>query len=949
MRCPQGHQWEHPVSATASASSQPARCPICGAVGEPVPANLDVPALGEVETLPPETAEQASGPVNLPAILGYEILDELGRGGMGVVYKARQVGLDRLVAVKMILSGAHAGPKERSRFRREAEAVARLQHPHIVQIYEVGEAGGNPFVSLELVDGGSLANMIDGGPVPGHRAAQLVETLARAVHSAHQRNIIHRDLKPANVLLTRDGQPKITDFGLAKRMDDGAGPTGSGEILGTPSYMAPEQTGGRSKEIGPCTDVYALGAILYALVTGRPPFQAATQLDTVLKVISDEPEPPRRLQPQLPRDLETICLKCLNKEPRDRYASAEALADDLHRFATGEAILARPLRPWERTARWIKRRREVAMLALGALAACLLLLVGSRLFQPSSTEGQSTPAPNAALSSDEDQLPKPLPPDLDLVPRDALAFVSFRVADLVASEGIKRVRKRLAKVSPDLDKMVNAILQQVEASSGLGLTDVQRFTSVALGPKWDNEPAIVVRIAEPYDPDKILDTLDARQYVKKSHLGIDYHASAEPDGPALCFFDSQTILFSSSQSTMTQLVDRIRMKSAGALRHGLELAAEGKHHVVGGFNPSAEAIQSFFGLSRLPELRPLSQCISATATVHLLSAPTSTGLADRLLIDVKLRFANQDLARQGEEVAKKAIALACEAGKKAAHDLEAELAKINPVKELGVGSNTIMLFTQETQVLINQWLLALESDPVNRKDCDVNIRLHLPIDLSKVATLPAEATSMVQVTANKAKNTNNLRQLGLAMHNYHDRYGHFPAPAILSKDGKPLLSWRVALLPLIEEENLFKQFRLDEPWDSAHNKPLLSKMPKIYMHPLETKETDTTFYQVFVGKDAVFEEKRGCSLADITDGSGNTLLIVEADEPVPWTKPVDLKYAADKPLPKLGGHFPDGFGATIADGSVLFVSRDFDEKILRQAIIRNDGAPLNLDLLKERK
>jgi WD40 repeat protein len=314
-----------------------------------------------------------------PEIAGYEILSELGRGAMGVVYRAQQLRLfNRPVALKMILAGSHASADQLSRFRTEAEAVARLQHPNIVQIYEVGEHNGLPYFSLELVEGGSLLQHLDGTPIPPHDAAQLVETVAHAVHAAHQRGIIHRDLKPGNVLLTADGTPKITDFGLAKKIDSDAGQTASGAIVGTPSYMAPEQarrnqTRDRSQEaVGPAADIYALGAILYELLTGRPPFKAATYLETILQVVSQEPAPPRLLQPSAPRDLETICLKCLQMEPRQRYATAEELSQDLRRFRECKPITARPVGLLERGWRWCRRNRLVA----GLLAAVALSLVG---------------------------------------------------------------------------------------------------------------------------------------------------------------------------------------------------------------------------------------------------------------------------------------------------------------------------------------------------------------------------------------------------------------------------------------------------------------------------------------------------------------------------------------------------------------------------------------------
>jgi eukaryotic-like serine/threonine-protein kinase len=288
---------------------------------------------------------------------------------MGVVYKARQNKLRRTVALKMILGGGHASGADLERFRTEGEAIARLQHPHIVQIYEVGEHNGLPYFSLEFCGGGSLEKKLAGTPLPPREAAALVEKLAQAMQAAHDQHVIHRDLKPANVLLAEDGTPKITDFGLAKKLDE-VGKTQTGSIMGTPSYMAPEQAGGKSKDLGPACDIYALGAVLYDCLTGRPPFRAATPLDTVMQVVSEEPVPPTQLNAKLPRDLETICLKCLQKEAAKRYSSAANLAQDLRRFLAGEPIEARPVSAAERAAKWVKRRPLVA-----ALAAVILLLL----------------------------------------------------------------------------------------------------------------------------------------------------------------------------------------------------------------------------------------------------------------------------------------------------------------------------------------------------------------------------------------------------------------------------------------------------------------------------------------------------------------------------------------------------------------------------------------------
>ena len=308
----------------------------------------------------------AAGPC--PSIPGFEVIGELGRGGMGVVYLARQAGLNRLVALKMILAAEYSRPHDRARFRSEAAAVARLAHPNLVQIHGSGEHQGRPYFFMEYVDGGRLADSLQGTPWDPRRAARLVETLARATHSAHERGVIHRDLTPSNVLLASDGEPKIVDFGLAKLTDGGTRRTASGDILGTAGYMAPEQATGQSKEVGPGADIYALGAILYELLTGRPPFVGASFLDALAQVVRDDPIAPSRLQPRLPRDLETISLKCLNKDPGRRYPTAAELADDLHRYLAGEPVRARPIGTIGRSARWVRRRPAVALLlALGAI------------------------------------------------------------------------------------------------------------------------------------------------------------------------------------------------------------------------------------------------------------------------------------------------------------------------------------------------------------------------------------------------------------------------------------------------------------------------------------------------------------------------------------------------------------------------------------------------------
>jgi serine/threonine protein kinase/tetratricopeptide (TPR) repeat protein len=396
FRCEKGHSWEVTLGGDAPAALAFIVCPQCGSAAESLP--------GAITTNPDQAAaaKKASPDPAAGSWQNYEILGELGRGGMGVVYKARQRGLGRLVALKMILVGLHASREHLVRFRKEAEAVARLQHPHIVQIYEIGEHRSQPYVSLEYVDGGSLDQVLAGQPQPPRDAAQVLETLARTVHFAHEHGVVHRDLKPGNILLssaeskvlsTESKQdpspfstqnsalstcmPKIADFGLAKLLGEQAREqmqTRSGAVLGTPAYMAPEQAAGVTRAVGPACDIYALGTILYEMLVGRPPFQGTTVLETLALVSQQEPVPPRSLRPGVPRDLETICLKCLRKEPGRRYASAAELADDLQRFGAGEPIRARPVGWLERGWRWCRRKP-----ALAGLSAALVLVVAGSL------------------------------------------------------------------------------------------------------------------------------------------------------------------------------------------------------------------------------------------------------------------------------------------------------------------------------------------------------------------------------------------------------------------------------------------------------------------------------------------------------------------------------------------------------------------------------------------
>jgi hypothetical protein len=341
---------------------------------------MPAPTIGDASALVgkpldgPAKQEQIEKRLRMPKrIASYEILDEIGRGGMGVVYKAQDLRLKRTVALKVILAGGHAGEVELARFQIEAESVARLKHHNFVQIYEVGSDEGLPFLALEYCSGGSLEDRIADAPMAPREAADLVAKLADAMDHAHEARVIHRDLKPGNVLFDESGEPKITDFGLAKKVGEDDSHTRTVSVMGSIGYMSPEQASGHTREATPAVDIYALGAVLYRLLTGKTPFEGSSTVESLQLVINGVPVPVRRLRPVCPRDLETICLKCLEKSPVNRYRTAGALADDLRRFLRGEPIAARAATPLEQLVSWARRNPLPTTIAIGAVIMLAIL------------------------------------------------------------------------------------------------------------------------------------------------------------------------------------------------------------------------------------------------------------------------------------------------------------------------------------------------------------------------------------------------------------------------------------------------------------------------------------------------------------------------------------------------------------------------------------------------
>jgi len=403
---------------------------------------------GQLNSLFPNSLERVKSRVRssamlegvFPSIPEYVVQKVLGRGGMGIVYHARHLQLKRDVALKMLLSGSYASRRDHLRFLREAESSAALRHPNIIQVYDIGEVDGHPYYTMEYISGGTLAEQIAGGMQPARDSAKLVAALARAVQAAHESGIVHRDLKPANILMTTEGLPKISDFGLARWLDRESSLTNTGARIGTPSYMAPEQLRGGAAAAGPAVDHFALGAILYEMLTGHPPFRAETVSDTERKLATEEAEPPSRFNSKVPRDLEVICLKCLEKAPQARYASAGDLADDLERFLRHEPIYARPVAPGERLIRWIRRHPLPAALTVAFLV--LVGLIGSQVVD--------NWAKSAASRVEKARLTSRFETGIQLVQEGRFAE-AHAILGRLGDGGFSELRQRIDRALADLD------------------------------------------------------------------------------------------------------------------------------------------------------------------------------------------------------------------------------------------------------------------------------------------------------------------------------------------------------------------------------------------------------------------------------------------------------------------------------------------------------------------
>jgi hypothetical protein len=841
---------------------------------------------------------------------------------MGVVYKARQLCPRRLVALKVVLAGEHAGADALARFRAEAEAAARLQHANVVRVYEVGEHLGRPFLTLEYVDGPTLAQKLSEGQLKFRDSARLLHQLAQAVQFALGRGIIHRDLKPANILLARNeedesdtlGIPKIADFGLAKQMEGvvsvaGTGPrTQSGAILGTPAYMAPEQAAGRSKEMGPAVDTYALGAILYECLTGRPPFQADSVIDLLMKVATEEPVAPRKVRRKCPRDLETICLKCLEKDPKKRFAGAGELADELDRYLHERPIKSRPAGRLERLGRALRRRKELLYLGVGVMAVLFVGLLLLSLRYPRQEKPAVTELSPSGNNAEEEEPLVALPADLELLPRNAFGFATVRLADVLGRQDVIQFYERLLQDRlPWLGRLDQA--WGLEQHTGIKPENVERITYLLRQP--DSTPVVLLGLKGPLDLEAVRAAFGKDTVLKPEvSRGKTVYVPAQLHRAAFCAYTKRILLAGSARELSGLLERSAWMADRGPLRRALGVAA-GKHPLVVGLHPSAKVLAEVKILSA-KQRKALRKLEAMTLVLDLPAAAESgKGPLTRFSGDLRLDFADESEVEKGQAAAQAVLKdILRQADKPDAVAPEVEglvLTLLAPLRKAqwrsqGKRTNLVVRFRWKAGD-VEQWRTGLEE------------------------------------AALRQQSANNLRRIGSALGSYHNRHGHFPPAIIYGKDNKPLYSWRVELLPYLGQEALYKQFRRNERWDSEHNKKLLPRMPAVYAPPFAQGQgaLERTWYQVLVGPKAAFEGRRGLARTAFTDGTANTWLVVESAVAVPWTAPQDLPYESGKPLPTIGGHFRGGFNAVFADGRVQFFRAGLSAARVRAYITRNAG------------
>jgi tRNA A-37 threonylcarbamoyl transferase component Bud32 len=898
----------------------------------------------------------------------FELIERIGMGAFGTVYKARDSQLGRIVAIKVPRSGSLAGKEDLDRFMREARSVAQLRHPSIVSVYDVGQTDDLPYLVSEFVEGLTLADLLTARQRTPREAAELIAAVADTLQYAHDHGIVHRDVKPSNILLDKEGKPHLMDFGLAKRDAGEVTMTLDGQVLGTPAYMSPEQAGGEGHKVDGRSDIYSLGVILYELLTGALPFQGSTRA-LLHQVQHEDPRQPRSVNKSVPRDLETICLKSMGKDPGQRYATAHELAEDLRRFLAGEPIKARPMSSFRRTVRWFRRRREVAWMLAGAVAAVILIGTLGILFAPedhsegarNQSEGLQIPAVRSSTLEGD---PKPLPADLELVPRDAFGFVSVRLADLLQNRGVMRLQERIGKEIPELKPLMDKWKEEAEKEIGIHPAKIERVTLIFSSlPDFSRKEAqenwgfAIVKTIEKYDRALVLNTLKDG-YLEKKEGDRTYYVAKGESAEAIFFVNDQIFVSGAASSLVSQLLrPQASSQSGGPLQRALDLISE-EHQIAAAAIPPPQFKQfAAAGFAKYQKALPLLEADTGAVLVRLKSIISPDPFGDTLSLDYRLFYRDDVTANAALEAGKATVAQVHQELVQEFQRLDQQGKKQIQQLEKAGASHLVPVIRWVTQ-FGNRFEEALNSAEVQRQDTTVTIRLRLVADLPEWGVdwarlinyfqNPDVASKLGALVYARTESQKNLKKLAEAIHTYHTKQTepHLPAHALFGPDGKPLLSWRVMILPYLDENDLFRQFHLNEPWDSEHNKKLLSKMPKVFRAPIDSSPNPTkTFYQVFVGKGTLFEGRSGLPVEMIPNAGEKTLLIVEGGGVVPWTKPQDLEYDPGKPIPKLFGNDPEGFSAVFYNSGTRFIKNTIDEKTLRALISRTESGQVDLNKL----
>jgi hypothetical protein len=650
--------------------------------------------------------------------------------------------------------------------------------------------------------------------------------------------------------------------------------------------MAPEQAGGKRNAIGPAVDVYALGAILYECLTGRPPFRGPTAVETLMKVATEEPSPPRGLRPEVPRDLEVICLKCLRKEPAKRYASAGELADDLRRFLAGEPIRARPQSALERLGRWARRRREVVyllggILLAGALSAAVLAL---------------WPGPPPVVPPPEPEVTE-LPADLRLVPEDAFGFVTVRAGDLWSRPEAHDLwaESQAPHGGPSLDQLGRLI----EKYAGLHPRDLERATFVIHQPRdWSLGSCVLLATARPYSPEQLGKALE--RHLKQDHAGKVLYDPPDPGEPAICPYDDRVLIVGDPQQVRRMLSRPPSEVSPGpALRR-----AAGKHVLVAWLRPSPAFLADLFIKLSLGEAAdPVGKAQTAGLVVDL-SPAGEGGNGQRLTLEAWLEFGDEGRA---------------EAARTQAGTVLRALLR-------GIEGPRQELITPEG---LEALLAPVKAADWQREGASLRATAQVAWQLEQLKGQLREA-------AERRRSRDNLFWISQALRQYHQEHGRFPPAVVTDADGQPLFSWRVLVLPYLGEKTLYRRFHLNRAWDHPSNRALLDRVPRAFASPRPGADPTATPYQVITGPGGLFDHPEGRGLAEIIDGAAFTFLVVESAEGVPWTKPADLGWTGERP-PRLGGLFDTGFHAITAGGNLRFFPADTPEHVLRAWFTRAGG------------